>query len=109
MLVPIDENVNDEDKEYLEMLAQNEAITALDEKEDDDALKEELEFESPLDNIDVYIRFRDTFRNVQQHQQQSYAVLIKDLPAEGHAELRQILATAGMYWLSLQRSLYGLY
>jgi hypothetical protein len=90
-----DEDVNDDDRAYLEMLAHQAALMAPgDEDDEEEVIEEELEFESPLDDVNAYIRFRDTFRGVQQHHPQSYAALTKDLPAEGNAELLQIFAIA---------------
>jgi hypothetical protein len=58
-----DEDVHDEDAEYLEYLASQAAAHADDGEEDyDDDVQEEVLFESPLDEIDPYIRFGDSFR-----------------------------------------------
>ena len=59
-----DEDVHDENSEYLEYLASQAAAHAHDADGDeyDDDVQEEVLFESPLDEIDPYIRFSDCFR-----------------------------------------------
>jgi hypothetical protein len=59
-----DEDVHDDDAEYLEYLASQAAAHANDAEGDDfdDDVQEEVLFESPLDEIDPYIRFSDSFR-----------------------------------------------
>lgn len=61
-----DEDVHDEDAEYLEFLASQAAAHANDAEGDefDDDVQEEVLFESPLDEIDPYIRFSDSFRGI---------------------------------------------
>lgn len=59
-----DEDVHDEESEYLEYLASQAAAHANDADGDDfdDDVQEEVLFESPLDEINPYIRFSDSFR-----------------------------------------------
>ena len=57
--------VDDEDNEYLEYLAQQAANHSSESEFDDfdEEIEEELLFESPLDEIDPYIRFGDVFKS----------------------------------------------
>jgi hypothetical protein len=92
-----DEDVYDEGHEYLEFLAREAAKknAALggeinaggeggdedgdedEDEEDDDDLEEEIYFESPLDELDPYIVFREVFTGLQQHNPASYNELTK--------------------------------
>lgn len=60
-----DEDVVDEDAEYLEFLAQQAASNNSESEFDDleSEIEEELLFESPLDEIDPYIRFGEVFKS----------------------------------------------
>ncbi|KAG9304951.1 hypothetical protein G9A89_003120 [Geosiphon pyriformis] len=79
-----DENVTDEDAEYLEFLAKEAAKYSPDSdlKDEDEDMEEEALFESPLDDIDVYIRFQEILLGLQQHNPNSYAHLTKNLNLE---------------------------
>lgn len=62
-----DDNVfNKEEQAYMEMLA-NKATEDEEEEEDfyDAELEEELNFDSPLDAVDVYVLFRETWLRIQ--------------------------------------------
>ncbi|RUS35493.1 armadillo-type protein [Jimgerdemannia flammicorona] len=85
-----DEEV-DEDGAYF--LAANSSQTE-DEESDEEGIQEEVLFESPLDEIDPYIRFENAFRGLQQHNPDSYTLLTKDLPAEQQNVIMQILSKA---------------
>lgn len=66
-LYPIDEDVHDEDNEYLEFLSQQAAAQANDGSElddEEDEIEEEILFESPLDEIDPYIEFEQVFKGM---------------------------------------------
>ncbi|CAB4434389.1 unnamed protein product [Rhizophagus irregularis] len=92
-----DEDVQDEDAEYLEFLAREAARNArstTDEEDDDDPLEEEILFESPLDKLDVYIRFHDVFVGVQQHYPTSYNLLTKNLDPEKQNLIMKIINIA---------------
>ncbi|KAG2183579.1 hypothetical protein INT43_006585 [Umbelopsis isabellina] len=91
-----DEDVHDEDAEYLEYLASQAAAHADDGEDDDydDDVQEEVLFESPLDEIDPYIRFGDSFRGLQQHNPTSYSLLTKDLDVEQQNLIMSILTNA---------------
>ncbi|RUP50513.1 armadillo-type protein, partial [Jimgerdemannia flammicorona] len=65
-----------------------------DEESDEEGIQEEVLFESPLDEIDPYIRFENAFRGLQQHNPDSYTLLTKDLPAEQQNVIMQILSKA---------------
>ncbi|CAG8569447.1 9240_t:CDS:10 [Ambispora leptoticha] len=57
-----DEDVRDEDTEYLEFLNEEATKHANEQDEETDQdMEEEALFESPLDDIDVYIRFQEVF------------------------------------------------
>ncbi|KAI8976466.1 armadillo-type protein [Pilobolus umbonatus] len=95
-----DEDVHDQDNEYLEYLANQAASHSGDneyddlDNEEDDEIEEEILFESPLDEIDPYIRFEEVFRNLQQRNVQSYTLLTKDLNAEQQNLIMGVLSTA---------------
>ncbi|KAI9277967.1 armadillo-type protein [Umbelopsis sp. AD052] len=91
-----DEDVHDENSEYLEYLASQAAAHAHDADGDefDDDVQEEVLFESPLDEIDPYIRFSDCFRGLQQHNATSYSLLTKDLDVDQQSLIMTILANA---------------
>lgn len=114
----IDDDIQDEDTEYLEYLNQqianqnNGEIDANDDEEDD--MAEEILFESPLDDIDPYICFEQVFRgndyftffitiisktyffqlDLQQHNPEFYAHLTKNLNAEEQNNIMAILSLA---------------
>ncbi|KAI9022225.1 armadillo-type protein [Phycomyces nitens] len=90
-----DEDVPDEDNEYLEYLAQQASSHANDSEFDefDDEMEEEILFESPLDEIDPYVCFEEAFRGMQQTNSGSYTLLTKDLDAEQQNFILSILAT----------------
>ncbi|RHZ46534.1 hypothetical protein Glove_615g3 [Diversispora epigaea] len=92
-----DENIIDEDVKYLEFLAQEaakEGNDLEDDDEDDDILEEEVVYESPLDKLDVYIRFQEVFVGVQQHYPNSYALLTKNLDQEKQNCIMSLFAKA---------------
>ncbi|KAG2225799.1 hypothetical protein INT45_007043 [Circinella minor] len=88
--------VDDEDNEYLEYLAQQAANHSSESEYDefDEEIEEELLFESPLDEIDPYIRFGDVFKNMQQNNPASYSLLTKDLDTEQQTFIMSIMSTA---------------
>ncbi|KAG0306184.1 hypothetical protein BGZ98_002842 [Dissophora globulifera] len=99
-----DEDVYDEGHEYLEFLAQqaakkrgagtdndyedNDNDDGDDDNDDDDDeeeeedLEESIYFESPLDELDPYIVFREVFTGLQQHNPGSYHELTKAMTTE---------------------------
>lgn len=120
----IDDDVQDEDTEYLEYLAQqaanqsNENTDADDDEEDE--IAEEILFESPLDEIDPYVCFEQVFRgksgtsaflsvlqilitnpshfffylDMQQNNPEFYAHLTKDLNADEQNNIMSVLTVA---------------
>lgn len=97
-LLDEDDDVPDEDNEYLEYLASQAQNSHNDFEdfggEEEDELEEEILFESPLDEIDPYIRFEQVFRNMQQNNTPSYTLLTKDLTAEQQNQIMSILSIA---------------
>lgn len=96
-----DDDVPDEDNEYLEYLASQAASASNGENDfedlgdfDEEELEEEILFESPLDEIDPYVRFEQVFRNMQQNNSSSYTLLTKDLTADQQNQIMSILGTA---------------
>ncbi|KAG0045066.1 hypothetical protein BGZ83_009681 [Gryganskiella cystojenkinii] len=94
-----EEDVFDEGHEYLEYLAQQASKGRPDDKEDDeeslyDDLEEEIYYDSPLDNLDVYIVFREVFTGLQQHNPASYNELTKATTPEQQQFIMQVLQTA---------------
>ncbi|KAI9266554.1 armadillo-type protein [Phascolomyces articulosus] len=100
-----DEDVVDEDNEYLEYLAQQAANHSSESEFDDfdEEIEEELLFESPLDEIDPYIRFGDVFKNMQQNNPASYSLLTKDLDTEQQTFIMSIMSTAEQRLQQLQQ------
>ncbi|KAK3832183.1 MAG: armadillo-type protein [Linnemannia elongata] len=99
-----EEDVYDEGHEYLEYLAQQASKTRAakasgddeeDEEEDDEEdfgdLEEEIYFESPLDDLDPYIVFREVFTGLQQHNPASYAELTKETTPEQQEYIIQLI------------------
>ncbi|KAF9981705.1 hypothetical protein BGZ65_003657 [Modicella reniformis] len=110
-----EEDVYDEGHEYLEFLAQeaarqralgedNENDGPEQEGEDDDNdaeddedlddLEEEIYFESPLDELDPYIVFREVFTGLQQHNPGSYSELTKETTPEQQEFIIHLLQVA---------------
>ncbi|KAF7728772.1 hypothetical protein EC973_005610 [Apophysomyces ossiformis] len=91
-----DEDVHDQEAEYLEYLAQQAANHSNESEYDDEEeeMQEELLFESPLDEIDPYVRFEQVFRGMQQGNPASYTLLTKDLGAEQQNFIMTVLSTA---------------
>ncbi|KAI8100099.1 armadillo-type protein [Halteromyces radiatus] len=91
-----DEDVPDQDNEYLEYLAQQASLHANDEDYDDyeEEIEEEILFESPLDEINPYIRFEQVFRTMQQTNPASYTLLTKDLDADQQNLIMSVLSNA---------------
>ncbi|KAF9437361.1 hypothetical protein BGZ76_001078 [Entomortierella beljakovae] len=94
-----DEDVYDEGNEYLEYLAQQASKSRPADKDDDDEseydeLEEEIYFESPLDEVDPYILFRDVFTGLQQHNPASYNELTKATTPEQQQFIMGLVATA---------------
>ncbi|KAG0229469.1 hypothetical protein BGW42_001559 [Actinomortierella wolfii] len=94
-----EEDVFDEGHEYLEFLAQQASKVRPEDREDEeeseyDELEEEIYFESPLDDLDPYIVFRDIFTGLQAHNPASYAELTKQLTAEQQNFILQLIQTA---------------
>ncbi|KAF9202388.1 hypothetical protein BGZ49_007438 [Haplosporangium sp. Z 27] len=83
-----EEDVYDEGHDYLEFLAQQASKTQTakagdeddedeDDEDEDEDLQEEIYFESPLDDLDPYVVFREVFTGLQQHNPVSYNELTK--------------------------------
>ncbi|KAI7872425.1 armadillo-type protein [Spinellus fusiger] len=91
-----DDDVPDEDNEYLEYLSQQASSHANDSEIDDyeEDMEEEILFESPLDEVDPYVRFEESFRGLQQTNTASYTLLTKDLDAEQQNFILSVLSTA---------------
>ncbi|KAI9304897.1 armadillo-type protein [Cunninghamella echinulata] len=94
-----DEDVPDQENEYLEYLAQQAALHANDDDEEEydeyeEEIEEEILFESPLDEINPYVRFEQVFRNLQQNHLASYTLLTKDLDADQQNLIMSVLKTA---------------
>ncbi|KAI8394007.1 armadillo-type protein [Radiomyces spectabilis] len=90
-----DEDVEDEDNEYLEYLAQQASNQSGDSDfDEEEEIEEEILFESPLDEINPYVRFEEVFRGLQQHSPESYAVLTKDLNNEQQNCIMLVLSEA---------------
>ncbi|KAF9115179.1 hypothetical protein BGX27_008657 [Mortierella sp. AM989] len=94
-----DEDVFDEGNEYLEYLAQQASKSRPADREDDeesewDELEEEIYFESPLDDLDPYILFRDVFTGLQQHNPASYNELTKATTPEQQEFIMGLIHTA---------------
>ncbi|KAF8941533.1 hypothetical protein BGZ58_006936 [Dissophora ornata] len=94
-----EEDVFDEGHEYLEYLAQQASKSRpadRDEEEESewDELEEEIYFESPLDNIDPYVLFRDVFTGLQQHNPASYGELTKATTPKQQEYIMTLLQTA---------------
>ncbi|KAI9492090.1 armadillo-type protein [Zychaea mexicana] len=100
-----DEDVVDEDNEYLEYLAQQAANHSSESEFDDfdEEIEEELLFESPLDEIDPYVRFGDVFKSLQQGNPASYSLLTKDLDTEQQNFIMSIISTAEQHVQQLQQ------
>jgi hypothetical protein len=94
----IDEDVPDQDAEYLEYLANQAASHNGGESDfedfDEEEIEEEILFESPLDEIDPYVRFEEVFRGLQQSNTASYTLLTKDLTAEQQTQIMNVLNAA---------------
>ncbi|KAI8969324.1 armadillo-type protein [Mycotypha africana] len=94
-----DDDIPDEDNEYLEYLASqaaqhnNDSFSEFDDGEEEE-LEEEILFESPLDEIDPYIRFEQVFRNMQQNNSASYTLLTKELNADQQNQIMSVLSIA---------------
>ncbi|KAF9140555.1 hypothetical protein BGX30_006367, partial [Mortierella sp. GBA39] len=100
-----EEDVYDEGHEYLEYLAQQASKTRAvktdggDEEEEEEEdyeddfgdLEEEIYFESPLDDLDPYIVFREVFTGLQQHNPASYAELTKETTPEQQEYIIQLI------------------
>ncbi|KAI8358296.1 armadillo-type protein [Mortierella sp. GBAus27b] len=110
-----EEDVYDEGHEYLEFLAREAARKKLgdesnenegeaqgaeesggdeDDEEDDEDLEEEIYFESPLDELDPYIVFREVFTGLQQHNPGSYTELTKNTTADQQEFIMHLLHVA---------------
>ncbi|KAF8934669.1 hypothetical protein BGZ52_003629 [Haplosporangium bisporale] len=94
-----EEDVFDEGHEYLEYLAQQASKTRPADRDDDeeseyDDLEEEIYFESPLDDLDPYVVFRDVFTGLQHHNPASYAELTKATTPEQQAFIMNLINTA---------------
>ncbi|KAL0098010.1 armadillo-type protein [Phycomyces blakesleeanus] len=90
-----DDDVDDEGSNYLEYLAQQANVQANEDTyEEEDDMEEEILFESPLDEIDPYIRFEQAFRGLQHNNPPSYALLTKDLDNEQQNLIMSVLSVA---------------
>ncbi|KAI7867363.1 armadillo-type protein [Spinellus fusiger] len=74
-----DEDIQDNNSEYLKYLAQQEEGSF---SEPEDEMEEEILFESPLDEINPYVRFEHVFRGLQHANPTSYALLTQGLNSE---------------------------
>ncbi|ORX59935.1 ARM repeat-containing protein [Piromyces finnis] len=89
-----DENVIDGDGEdYLQLLAEA-AANEFGLYDTFEELEEELYFQTPLDNIDIYIKFQDIFQFISQNQVQSYGLLTQSLNPEQQAFLNNVMEIA---------------
>ncbi|CAG8526480.1 11131_t:CDS:10 [Ambispora gerdemannii] len=90
-----DEDVKDEDTKYLEFITE-EAANHVNEEDDeiDQDMEEEALFESPLDDINVYIRFQEIFIGLQQHNHTSYNLLTKNLNEQQSSFITSIFSKA---------------
>ncbi|KAF9161693.1 hypothetical protein DFQ26_004323 [Actinomortierella ambigua] len=94
-----EEDVFDEGHEYLEFLAQQASKVRPEDREEEeeseyDELEEEIYFESPLDDLDPYVVFRDVFTGLQAHNPASYAELTKQLTPDQQNFIVQVMQTA---------------
>ncbi|KAG9323012.1 hypothetical protein KVV02_008080 [Mortierella alpina] len=110
-----EEDVFDEGHEYLEFLAQEaakgrikaaasgegeaevggEGVAVSDDDDDEqDDLEEEIYFESPLDELDPYVVFREVFTGLQQHNPASYNELTKATTPEQQEFIVHLLQVA---------------
>ncbi|KAF9570176.1 hypothetical protein EC968_002115 [Mortierella alpina] len=95
-----EEDVFDEGNEYLEYLAQQASKTRPADRDDEDEeseydeLEEEIYYESPLDDLDPYIHFRDVFTGLQQHNPASYNELTKALTPEQQEFIMNLMTIA---------------
>ncbi|KAF9170410.1 hypothetical protein BGX20_009005 [Mortierella sp. AD010] len=95
-----EEDVFDEGGEYLEYLAQQASKSRPADRDDDeesewdDELEEEIYSESPLDDLDPYILFRDVFTGLQQHNPASYNELTKATTPEQQEFIMGLIRTA---------------
>ncbi|CEP15700.1 hypothetical protein [Parasitella parasitica] len=94
-----DDDVPDQDNEYLEYLASQAASHSgadgySDLEDDEEEMEEEILFESPLDEVDPYIRFEQVFRDMQSRNAPSYTLLTKDLTADQQSQIMTVLSTA---------------
>jgi hypothetical protein len=94
-----EEDVFDEGHEYLEYLAQQASKSRPSDREEDeeseyDDLEEEIYFESPLDDVDPYVLFRDVFTGLQQHNPASYNELTKATTPEQQEFIMNLIKTA---------------
>jgi len=89
-----DENVIDGDGEdYLQLLAEA-AANEFGFYDSVEELEEELYFQTPLDDIDIYIKFQDIFQYISQNQVQSYGLLTQSLNPEQQAFLNNVMEIA---------------
>jgi len=89
-----DENVIDGDGEdYLQLLAEA-AANEFGMYDSFEELEEELYFSTPLDEIDIYIKFQDIFQFISQNQVQSYSLLTQSLNPEQQAFLNSVMEIA---------------
>ncbi|KAF9397483.1 hypothetical protein BGX21_008820, partial [Mortierella sp. AD011] len=95
-----EEDVFDEGGEYLEYLAQQASKSRPADRDDDeesewdDELEEEIYSESPLDDLDPYILFRDVFTGLQQHIPALYNELTKATTPEQQEFIMGLIRTA---------------
>ncbi|QRV92799.1 importin beta N-terminal domain [Ceratobasidium sp. AG-Ba] len=101
-----DEDVRDEESEYLEQLAEESARLRAkkaakaaagsddEESEDDESVHEELGFESPLDDINPYLAFKDALQTLQQVNAPAYQAATTSLTPEQTTSLMEMMALA---------------
>ncbi|KAI0029851.1 ARM repeat-containing protein [Vararia minispora EC-137] len=100
------EDVWDEDSAYIEMLAkegqrlrqqgqnQDDDDEADDEDEDDDEIEEELGFISPLEQVDVYVRFKHALNALQIKNAPLYQLATTALSVDEQAYLMELMREA---------------
>jgi len=90
-----DSEGRDESSAYLEFLNEEaNKFNALAGEEDDDDFGEEVLLETPLDKIEPYQLFKDTFLKLQSSQPQLYATLISNLDPDQQQVLQGVVQQA---------------
>eukprot|EP01135_Chromosphaera_perkinsii_P012403 Nk52_evm14s2657 gene=Nk52_evmTU14s2657 len=90
----LDEDEDFDDEEGKEYLRQLENYNFYDGLDSDDELEELLDDEDPLQNVDEYVVFRDTFQSLPSFDQNSYQVLSAGLKHNQVDAINEIIAAA---------------